>query len=265
MLPSAPLPLVGTVSTYAVVLGLYFASIAPVLAKLCAERGLDRRAVLGALLIGVPAGLVGSRILDVLEYPDRYRSVADLVGRNGSSIYGALILDLVCTAAYAWLLRVPLLKLLDAGAPLVALGEAASRIGCFLNGCCYGVDWNGPWAVRFPVGSFAFADELRRGIIPPDAVRTTPVHPVQLYSAIASTLMGVWLLRRLRRETPDGTTFAWVLLFYGALRLSMAPLRVEALGSMKAFSVVFLVVGTGALLSNGSVSASRQPIGARSQ
>jgi phosphatidylglycerol:prolipoprotein diacylglycerol transferase len=244
MLPTVTLPYLGTIPTYGVVLAVYFACAILLLHRIAGSLGVDRRRVLGAVSVGVPSGIIGSRLLDMLEYSDRYHSVADVLGRSGSSIYGGLILDFIVTVAYARVVGLPLLFLLDAGAPLVAFGEAASRVGCFFNGCCYGIEWNGPFAVHFPPNSFAFGDQVIRGIIAAGSATTIGVHPVQLYSAFTSTVAGIWLMRRLRLRGSDGTAFFSVLVFYGCLRLAMAPLRVEALPSMKVFSLVFIAVGT---------------------
>jgi len=243
MLATVSLPYVGTTPTYGLVLAIYFMLALPILIRVAARQGIDRGAVLGALLVGVPAGIIGARLLDALEYHDRYRGLTDLLGRNGSSIYGGLILALLIMVPYTRIVRIPLLRLLDAGAPFIAFGEAASRIACFLNGCCYGVEWDGPFSVRFPAGSFAFADQMHHGLLTASAASTLRVHPVQLYSALVSTAVGVWLLRRQQSQPREGSTFSMALIFYGVLRLAVAPLRVEALASMKAFSCVFIAIG----------------------
>jgi phosphatidylglycerol---prolipoprotein diacylglyceryl transferase len=202
--------------------------------------------VLAALCI--PLSVVGGRVLDAIEYAATYPSLAQALARNGSSIYGGLTLSFLAVWAYTAWRRVPMLRLLDAGAPAMALGEALSRVGCFLGGCCYGVPWQGPWAVTFPRESFAFDDQVARGLLPPSATHSLAVHPVQLYSAVMALAICLWLVSAFVRRRTDGVVFFRFLVAYGGLRLVTAPLRMEALASTQAFSVAFIVIGAAGLV-----------------
>ena len=62
--------------------------------------------------------------------------------------------------------RLPGLAFADLIAPGVVLGVGLGRIGCFLNGCCYGGICELPWAVQFPEGTPAYADQAQLGMIP---------------------------------------------------------------------------------------------------
>ena len=233
----------GPIATYPVVLALYLVVALRWLVRLNEQQQIPAATTAFAFAVGVPVGLVGVRLLDMLEYPTRYLSVADLFGRTGSSIYGGLLLNLIVTAAWLWSRGIPVGRFLDASTPVMALGEAMSRIGCFLNGCCYGVPWDGPFSVVFPAGSFAHADQQARGVLPAGMVASLPVHPVQLYSAALALVAAWWLRGRLARRRAAGEVFCAFLVFYGGLRLAMVPFRTEVLPSMTWFSVGFVVVG----------------------
>jgi phosphatidylglycerol:prolipoprotein diacylglycerol transferase len=236
------------VVTYDLLLTLYLAVALLLTMRLARRGGTPPRVVLGVFALAAPAGLLGARLLDALEYPDRYPDAAALVGPGaGSSIFGAFVVAGATAAVYLRLRGVSCLRVLDAGAPAMALGEAVTRIGCFLNGCCYGVPTSGPLAVRFPRESFAFGDQVATGLVSPAADATLAVHPVQLYSVAAMAVVAILLAGMLRRA-PTGATVATFLVAYGVLRLAMAPLRAEALRSMTAFSVTFVVVGAGGFL-----------------
>ena len=195
-----------------------------------------------------PLSILGARVLDALEYAGAYPSLAAAMARNGSSIYGGLVLVFGAVYAYAAWLRFPTLRLLDAASPGIALGESVSRIGCFLAGCCYGIPWDGPWAVTFARDSFAFRDQVGRGLVAATAAHAVPVHPVQLYSVVLAFAIAVWLVHAFVRRRWDGAVFYRLLIGYGGLRLAIAPLRIEALGSMKLFSIAFIAAGTIGLL-----------------
>jgi phosphatidylglycerol:prolipoprotein diacylglycerol transferase len=83
--------------------------------------------------------------------------------------------------------RLPVIRVLSAATPALAIGHAIGRIGCFLVGDDYGRPSSLPWAVAFPQG------------LPPTVER---VHPTQLYEAMVLVPIA-WMLFRLRRERAD--------------------------------------------------------------
>lgn len=97
-------------------------------------------------------------------------------------------------------------KVLDFLTPYTALTHAFGRIGCFLNGCCYGKTCDLPWAVQFP--------EL-----------SSPVHPAQLYEAFYDLLLFAFLLARRKRARFDGEIGLLYFLLYGIGRYTIEFLR----------------------------------------
>ena len=215
---------------------------------------------LAVAIVCLPLALWGARVLDILEYWSVSPSFHAAIARRGSSIYGAFLVSLIVLWIALRLLRVPALKFLDAAAPAFALGEAITRLGCFCAGCCYGVPWTGPWAVRFPTGSFALADLKARGLIDPSAAQTMPVHPVQLYGAALMFVVTLVLAARLPRRAHEGEVFYLFLVAYGTQRLLLGTLRVEALMSMEAFSIGFVLAGVGGLAKLHREPAARVPV-----
>ena len=71
-------------------------------------------------------------------------------------------------------------------APTVGLGIGLGRIGCFLNGCCFGTPTDLPWGVTFPEGS-----------IPDYIFHNQAIHPAQLYSSLYG--FALFFLRRAKR------------------------------------------------------------------
>jgi phosphatidylglycerol:prolipoprotein diacylglycerol transferase len=206
------------------------------------------RWTIGIALCCVPLSILASWLLDALEYAPSVGRVGVELARNGSSIYGGLVASLAAVWLLTTLLGIPVLRFLDAGGPAIAVGEAITRIGCFCAGCCYGVAWNGPWAVVFPGGSFALGDQQRRGLLEQSASHSLAVHPVQLYGTAIMLLVAIALWRRFRQPHAEGEIFFLTLTAYGAYRLAIAPLRVEALASMKVFSLLFVAAGAAGLL-----------------
>lgn len=114
----------------------------------------------------------------------------------------------------------------DAVAPAVAVGAAVGRIGCFLNGCCHGAPSDLPWSVCFPAGSHAWARQVNDGLITPESLISLPVHPTQLYSALAGLLvLAVLLLYSHRDDRSPGQVIAVLMLAYALTRWPIEALR----------------------------------------
>jgi phosphatidylglycerol:prolipoprotein diacylglycerol transferase len=80
-------------------------------------------------------------------------------------VYGALLAGGAALVVFTYKNRLPGLALSDLIAPGVVLGVGLGRLGCFLNGCCYGGLSELPWAVRFPPEAPAFIDQVERGAL----------------------------------------------------------------------------------------------------
>ena len=118
------------------------------------------------------AGLLGAKLWYAIEAflrGDR-TFIAALVDRSGVTLYGGLVCGAAAILTKGWIDEVPPIRLLDAFAPTVALGEAIGRIGCFLAGDDYGVPTTLPWGIAFPQGS------------PPTSVRVHPAETARPHS-----------------------------------------------------------------------------------
>ncbi len=140
-----------------------------------------------AAVAGVLGGLAGAKLLWVAEHLHEEPVLHLLFSRGGLSWFGGLVGGIGAgLAVMAWR-QLPVLPVLSAATPALAIGHAIGRIGCFLVGDDYGRPSNLPWAVAFPRG------------LPPTSMR---VHPTQLYEA-ALLVPVAWLLFRLRRQRAD--------------------------------------------------------------
>ncbi|HTU27009.1 MAG TPA: prolipoprotein diacylglyceryl transferase family protein [Pirellulales bacterium] len=140
-----------------------------------AERlGLDPDMILSLAFWLVISGIVGARVFYIIEYwsqfqrPTLAETLASManIAQGGLVVYGSLLAGGAALVAFVWRYRVPGLALSDLVAPSVVLGVAVGRIGCFLNGCCYGGASDLPWSVSFPWGSPAHIVQIERGQLP---------------------------------------------------------------------------------------------------
>jgi phosphatidylglycerol:prolipoprotein diacylglycerol transferase len=186
----------------AFLVGLWTASRRGMLDKVAPEQILD----LGPwLIVGT---IVGARILYVITFwRDQFADApfweVFMVQKGGLVFYGGLIGASLAVVIYARLKKLPLWKLSDIVAPSIALGYVFGRIGCLMNGCCYGRECHLPWAISFPAGP---------------GLPTTPVHPTQVYESLLSFCLYAFLAWLYRRKKFDGQIFATYLVSYAVLR-----------------------------------------------
>jgi len=163
------------------------------------------------------SSIAGSRLFYVLDHLEAYRgNFLDVlkVWEGGLTFYGGLIAGVIFGIGFLKVKKLPVREAIDVIAPQIALGIAIARVGCFLNGCCFGIETGFPWACRFPADSQA-------GWVLPGA----GLHPTQLYSAVANFAIFLFLRRRLRARPRSGTVFYAFLIIYGLWRFAIDYLR----------------------------------------
>ena len=147
--------------------------------------------------------LAGSKLLYVAEaywFPfDDYVPQSVRTPFHGFRIPGGVLLLAATMPLVCGVLKLPWRRFGDTAIPLVALALVFIRLGCFLNGCCFGRLSALPWAIAFPHGSWVFWYQRSKGWVTRDATVSLPVHPLQLYFVLAAcATLGVllWLQRQ---------------------------------------------------------------------
>lgn len=134
--------------------------------------------------------------------------------QGGLTFYGGLLLALPGGLWYVRRRRLDAGRVVDIAAPCVMLGLALGRVGCFFNGCCYGVATDGSLGVQFPG-------------------HPGPVHPTQLYEAAGALLLAAALHAGMRwRGRGRGAGLGWMLVGYGVLRTVIEIFRDDPRGSI---------------------------------
>lgn len=136
------------------------------------------------------------------------------VWEGGLTFYGGVIFALIFGIVYIGRKRIPFSKVADAIAPSLALGVFLTRIGCFLNGCCFGKPTSFPLGVSFPPGSF-----------PWEAWGEAHIHPTQLYESGAGLAMFAILLLAHRSSILRGSLLWLFLALYSVWRFSVDFIR----------------------------------------
>lgn len=182
--------------------------------KRAKKYGLLPQQVVNLGLIIIIAGVAGARLLFILEHikdftANPYEIFA--VWAGGLSYYGGFILAFLCAFFYLKKNKIPVGAMMNVLAPSLAIGFFFGRIGCFLNGCCFGEPTTMPWGVIFPEDA------------PARWIYSAPIklHPTQLYSSI-SGLMSFFILLLLEKKFKfmkrDGLLCFSFFILYGLWR-----------------------------------------------
>jgi len=198
------------------------------------------------IILSFITAIVSARFIYLLLHRGEYDWGVFYVWHGGLVFYGGVILAVFSIIYYLKKNQISVLKISDLLMPGILLGLAFGRIGCFLNGCCYGKVVQGlPWSVCFPMisnakgeitGSPAFIDHVHQGLIPENAVASLPVHPAQLYESLLVVLFFIVLSiiwARKKRfddkgnpvEPKHGFIIAYAGMLYGIERLSVEFFR----------------------------------------
>ncbi len=152
-------------------------------------------------------GVLGGRLAYVIAnggYFAAHPAEILRVDQGGLIFYGGFFGGCAAAGLFLRARKLPFWEFADFASSAVPLGHAFGRIGCFLNGCCYGRPTDAPW-----------------GVCVADAHR----HPVPLYEAVLLAALYVALDAFARRRPVPGRGFALYLAGYGAIRLGLEFLR----------------------------------------
>ena len=186
--------------------GMWTASRRARLAGVSAEAITDL--IVPWLLLG---GILGARTMFVAtywreEFAGKPFTEIFMIQRGGLVFYGGLIGAALAVVIYAKVKKLPLWKLADILAPSIALGSVFGRIGCLMNGCCYGRACELPWAIPHPANQ-------------------SPIHPTQIYDSLLNLALYIGLAWLFRRRKFDGQIFAVFLMCYAVTRSTVEVFR----------------------------------------
>ena len=185
-------------------------------------------------LVMLLAGIVGGRLLYFIQFYDEFAKedfpLLELfkIWKGGLVFYGGAIVGFLGGLVYCLRRKLPVAECMDIAALVTPLAMAAGRLGCFLNGCCYGKvcgpDY--PLGVVFPRDSNVGTSQLTNGLVSRESAALLPVHPVQLYQAGHDFLMFALLLVYLRTPgAPKGAGMPLLFVLYGIGRFVLEGLR----------------------------------------
>ncbi len=187
--------------------------------------------------------LIGSKVYWWAQYGEWADLKWGMFLLNGGLVfYGGLIGGVLAGIAYARWCRAPLGPVADLVIPYVALAHAIGRMGCYLNGCCWGAVTKMPWGVSYPrAGWNAYHQQVTDGLLKKGEKCSLPVHPTQLYEAAGCVALFLLLRFIYKKNSTTGLTVAVYMLFYGMLRFTTEFFRGDSAHPVLGLTVSQLV------------------------
>ena len=156
---------------------------------------------------------------------------------GGLAFYGGFILATIFAIWYIRREKLPIGKISDMAAWAVPLGLSWGRLGCFLNGCCFGKPTDSILGVKFPKWSIPYYTHLEKGWVTLYDKTSLKVHPTQLYESIACFFIFVFIYFFLRkRKRFNGELFLVSSVMYACARFIIEFVRDDARGNVGVLS-----------------------------
>lgn len=195
-------------------LGIYFAMYR---AK---KQGIDPNKIVDLSVVIVISAILGARFLYVIFHLEEFKGrwldtinpfqSSGQIGIAGLTMLGGFVAAVIFSILFMKIKKMPLLKVSDIMIPAVGLGIFITRIGCFFNGCCYGLPTESSLGMVFP-------SESPAGYCFPGQA----IHPAQLYSSFYGLIILVLVLFLERYKKYDGFLLYLFFIFYGIARFTV--------------------------------------------
>ncbi len=202
--------------------------------------------ILSMAIWAVPGGIIGARLIHVFDRWSYFMdNPGEIVGGEGMGVFGAILGGTIVGVMYAKIRGIPIGRLCDVCAFGLILAQAVGRIGCTLNGCCYGTSTDLPWGTMWThPDSYGFEETFAKGVA---------VHPTQIYELLFDLLVFafLWLIRKKIR--PPGAIYLIYISVYSLGRFLISFLRTNedaflGLQQAQVVSLIVIIVAIGLLV-----------------
>ena len=197
------------------------------LQKEAQKKGFDPNVIVDFVFWIVVSGIIGSRLFYIalnLSYFMDNPSEIIMLQRGGLAWQGGLVFGVLAALFFIKRKKLPLKEIADLSAPYLALGQAIGRIGCFLNGCCYGKEVS--WGIYFPV-------------------HHARLYPTQLFDSLGLFLIFLFLKKYQALQKNSGETFVLYLLSASLLRFFVEFFRADhtiLILNLSIFQIVSMII-----------------------
>lgn len=208
-----------TVRWYGIMVALAVIALLAMASREAKRLGISQDIIYSLFLWGIIGGFIVSRLVHVIDYVVTHPGEPiQIIGFAGLSLYGAVLGALLAVWIYTRVRKIPWSSMAGIGDAVAAgapLAQAIGRIGCTINGCCYGKPASLPWAVVYTHPS-SFC-----------GLKGVPLHPTQIYFLLWNLVVFAVLWRMRGRLKPQGSLFFLYLCLYAVGDFGLRFFRVN--------------------------------------
>jgi phosphatidylglycerol:prolipoprotein diacylglycerol transferase len=227
-----------TIYGYGLMIAIGVISAFLVADKRAQKMNLDENKLLNIAIWAVIGGILGAKFLYIVtqikEIISDPKSILDVT--RGFVVYGGIIGGIIAGVLYCKKAKINSMQYFDLIMPSVALAQGFGRIGCFLAGCCYGIETTSRFAVVFHESDFA-----------PNGIRLLPA---QLISSGLNFIHFIVLILIARRSNKEGQVAGFYLIFYSLGRFVLEFFRgdlargsIGTLSTSQFISIFVFIIG----------------------
>jgi len=208
-----------TVRWYGIMVALAVTALLAIFSREAKRLDISQDLIYNLFLWGVIGGLIVSRLVYVIDYAATHPGApVQIIGFAGLSLLGAIGGAVLAAWIYTRVSKIPWSNMAvvgDAIAVGAPLAQAIGRIGCTINGCCYGKPTSSPWAVIYAHPGSACG------------LKGIPLYPTQIYFLLWNLVVFTVIWRMRKRIKPPGALFLLYLWLYAAGDFGLRFFRVN--------------------------------------
>lgn len=219
------------------------------------QQGMAEKIVWDLAIVILISGIAGARVFYLLQKRETVFADVTTLGQflftlvnlpdGGIVLYGGVIGGAIAFVAFCRVYKLSVLNMADMVTPSVFLGLGFGRIGCFLNGCCYGDFCELPWSVQYPQGTNTFEALVMRGYVSALDAWTPPMHPTQIYSSINGFLLAILTANFYAVRPQVGSVLALGWILYPLTRFLEERIRADELGQFNTGLTISQLISLG--------------------
>lgn len=183
------------------------------------------------------SSFIAARIFFEAHHYNPGMNLESMLTGNGTESTGAYTGGILGAFLFLKFFKINYLKAFDAIAPAIALCLFFGRLGCFMDGCCFGKITSLPWGISFPQNSPAYLMQLNQGVIDTSYDHSLPVHPTQVYEMLFGLLLFIILIFSRKLKNTPGLGLVIYFICYAVFRFVIEFLRGDDRGILVGLSL----------------------------
>lgn len=138
---------------------------------------------------------------------------------SGFALYGSLLMSCLSGYLFARWVKISPWSAADSLVPAIGVGIAVARIGCFLNGCCFGKPTALFFGIAYSPGTPAHIDQLSKSqtSLFSDSLPVFPTQLFEIFGAIIGVVIALVIFGR--KKYAEGSVFLFFGAFFSLVRM----------------------------------------------